>query len=577
MASTLKQILAFTNVASGATATLAHGLNIDDVGVIPDVVERDNPSFEIVSVDATDVEVRNNGALGSCNVLVEFWHTIERVFGQGNRSFADQLSPAPFLPGGASGSPTNGQVMTYRDDGQELEVFVDQVNGDDANDGLTAGTALQTLEAIRQKFQLYLYGAPSGATRFVVNLLNPTNAQITYTVRDLHVGGRNSSGVYTWNYRGPDMIQATLATGPATAALDAVPAQRVDQTGTPSGTGNRTQLDFSTAAPGWTVNDLRGRFLRVTRGGTLVYYELPICENGVDFLIVDTLGIVGTLQNTDTVEIVEPAVKIEAPAGAPDFGAVAISGPGCAATPAFFFATDPCTFERIAFADILATEVSGLTFDRCLVTGENNFGFRIFGGSAGYVNTICNAVLLHACASVAVTRSRATGAADPIEQPANTNDPTLSMTILVHDFNIRVGFAEPFGFNPRYNGQFGGFKWPVSVYASGESGILVDGPGSFLTVDTTATPSINGDGNTDVGLRCVRGGRAIIQGGALTTITGAGGDLQVDNGAAISYGTGVGQFEEAAGFNGIFHRMLSGTAAAPTGDTSIITTRSIIP
>ena len=102
----LKNILNFVNVANGAQATLAHGLNVGDLDVKPDEVKRSNGDFSIVSVTATSVTVQNDGsAPANCDVLVEHWHTIERSFG------ADQttvLNPQPFIPAAGSSSSGSG-------------------------------------------------------------------------------------------------------------------------------------------------------------------------------------------------------------------------------------------------------------------------------------------------------------------------------------------------------------------------------------------------------------------------------------------------------------------------------------
>ena len=98
MATQLKNIVAFANIAAGGNATLAHGLNIDGLDVLPDLAQRDNTDFAITAVTDTSVTVENRGqAVGSTNVLVEHWHTIERVFGS---SAVKSLAPQPFLPAG---------------------------------------------------------------------------------------------------------------------------------------------------------------------------------------------------------------------------------------------------------------------------------------------------------------------------------------------------------------------------------------------------------------------------------------------------------------------------------------------
>jgi hypothetical protein len=80
----------------------------------------------------------------------------------------------------------------------------------------------------------------------------------------------------------------------------------------------------------------------------------------------------------------------------------------------------------------------------------------------------------------------------------------------------------------------------------------------------------------EFGITARLGALVQIAGGDLVTITGGGGDLKVGDAAAISYGTGVGDFEEVAGYAGNFTRRLEGTAAAPTGDASVITTAPIV-
>ena len=86
--------------------------------------------------------------------------------------------------------------------------------------------------------------------------------------------------------------------------------------------------------------------------------------------------------------------------------------------------------------------------------------------------------------------------------------------------------------------------------------------------------ALQGDGNTGSGVQATENGAIKLVGGTLVTITGALGDLQLADGAAISYGTGAGEFEEAAGYAGIFTRAQenAGSAASPRADSSIIRT-----
>ena len=560
MASTLKSIVAFTDVAGGGAAFGDnHNLNVDGVGVVPDKVELDNPDFEYVSASTTQIIVRNNGAQGSCNALCEFWYSPDRAFGSGNAGINDQLTPAPFVPSGSGGSATGGQALTYRDDGVATDIYVDQTNGSDSNDGLTPATALATLPAVRQKFPWQLMGN----SRFVVNLLNTTATQLTYRDDAIRIGGGNEALFVSFAYRGPSMILFSPTTGPATAALDGTPSVDV---------GNRTRFDFTGAAPGWTVNDLAGSFIRITRGGVRVFNELPISENTADTIFVDTLGITGTLLATDTAEIVIPAVRLQAPTGNTSLGILTAIGQS-SICPGFISAlaagTQQCTFERIAIGDAYLVGIHGLCFDRCQTDAPLGFGLRIFSGSSAFVNhALKSAVLQLGGGSDFQPQSRdVTFGSDPVDR-----GPRVSVTG-VDDSSIQVGNAAG-GFIPNFQGvvRFGA---PLSNYRNSfGDGITCDGPSALIIPDSVP---VQGTGNSGVGLRARRGARIRVPGGTDTTITGTGGDLAVETGAAVSYGTGVGEFEEAAGFAGNFTRVQenAGSAASPRGDTSVITTAAI--
>lgn len=107
MGQLLKNVVAFTNVAAAGQATLPHGLNVQDHGVVPDEVKIGNADFSFVSANATSVTVQNNGAApASCDVLVEHWHTVERSFGELATGDETALNPQPFVT--VTGNPTAG-------------------------------------------------------------------------------------------------------------------------------------------------------------------------------------------------------------------------------------------------------------------------------------------------------------------------------------------------------------------------------------------------------------------------------------------------------------------------------------
>jgi hypothetical protein len=101
MAEQLKNILSFS-LAAGASAVLPHGLKTSlDTPVVPDIVFV--PSEELaVTADDTAVTLTNNsGGPIAGNLLVEWWHTIERGFGD---VAITKLTPQPYIVVSPEGS-----------------------------------------------------------------------------------------------------------------------------------------------------------------------------------------------------------------------------------------------------------------------------------------------------------------------------------------------------------------------------------------------------------------------------------------------------------------------------------------
>jgi hypothetical protein len=78
----LKNTLAVTNLAPGASTVLLHGLRTSTFRPLaPDIVFSPNPLLEVTASDATSVTLTNNSLVPlSGTVLVEAWHTLERTF-----------------------------------------------------------------------------------------------------------------------------------------------------------------------------------------------------------------------------------------------------------------------------------------------------------------------------------------------------------------------------------------------------------------------------------------------------------------------------------------------------------------
>jgi hypothetical protein len=451
----------------------------------------------------------------------------------------------------------NANAITIRTNGAVVHVYVDPVAGSDSNDGLSASAPLKNLVALETKF-------PREVTNdgtVVVHLLNDTSSVVEIEAPSVHLGGGYANYVNNFVYRGPDMILSSLATGPSTAALDSTPAVRVGQDGNASGTGVRTRLDFTTASPGWTVNDMAGHFLRVTRAGSRVFDELPIVENTADTIFVDTLDIVGTILNTDTVEIVEPAVKLKGSAA--NYGVMVVTGAG---TPQANSVADTvgAAFERVSFQDVFSWGTWGLQFDRCRLGDGGIVGAGFIGGSVSFRNTVAPENDLHLqCASGAALAGRSDDA--PIDADA-------AVALAVLDAELFVGGST---FDVPRNPAMLVFYKPVACYRSPGHGMRVYGNGTEI-IFSDFGGNLTGTGHAQSGVFCKNGARVRVQSSQdKTTISGSAGALRLGTGATINYGTGSGQFHEVAGWNGHFTRVLEGTATAPTGDTSVITTKSI--
>jgi hypothetical protein len=89
------------NLPIGVPTALPHGLvDAEGVGLIPDHIEDNHADVVILSANAVNVTVRNDGlALASADVLCEHWHSENRALPAGQADLPVQ----PFIP--SSGSP----------------------------------------------------------------------------------------------------------------------------------------------------------------------------------------------------------------------------------------------------------------------------------------------------------------------------------------------------------------------------------------------------------------------------------------------------------------------------------------
>lgn len=137
MATQLKNVLTFANVAGGATVALAHELQVDGRAVAPSLIAP-GPGGNLftISADATDVTVINTtGGPQSVSVYVERWHSIESAFGD---VAVKTLPGTPFLINAAQGLLSEVEVGNT--------VTVDEVFGNDAT-GQRQGLPFATVQA----------------------------------------------------------------------------------------------------------------------------------------------------------------------------------------------------------------------------------------------------------------------------------------------------------------------------------------------------------------------------------------------------------------------------------------------
>jgi hypothetical protein len=566
MATRLKNIVRFVGVAAGATVALPHLLNVDDVvAVVPDFVDPSVQGFTITA-DSTNVTVTNNGVVAaSVDVFVEYWHSLERVFGS---TLQNALTPSPFVTGGpASGVSGLPYLGVSYDDTLSVDVYLDATLGNDANSGLI-GFPLQTFKAFFQRYPYWLFGNAKLRLHLAgVGGVDPFDQPLTpadYYAQGFLFGGLNA---YSSNLviRGPQLCPFVPATGAYQAAVNAVtPTVRVLQNLVPDVAGERTKVDCSGVAPGWTVADFRGKavYARIMRGVDMVIPETPITYNGADYVVLDIAIAPGEVVNGDVLEIVRHSVELDGPPfdGFPPPGFLSIMGGPCAlSSDGWVTGGQGAGFERVRFKGRPILRGATIAFDRCAFATS----ISIYGGVVDMLNCVAMGdVLIGAGANVNGTYMFPRSDTPTSPLPANLFVDRLLNSIVVFDARITVGHPS--------DGVANLFAWyTLAVYDSPSMGLFVYG-GSRFSHRNTSTAACMGDGNITVGILCREGGQALVGGGKKTEITGGGGALQVGTGAAIAYGLGLGAFEEVAGFAGNFHRVGGSSATVPLGDLSRI-------
>ena len=549
-------------LAGGATsAVIPHTLHDPNGALIPNFVWPTKISnVRPIAVTSVGVTYINDGITSeTVTFVLRYDMTPQRSSDQGLAGLQNLYAGAGAL---APGGGTAAGIST--DPALDLTVFLDGINGLDTNNGLTALTAKQTYMGIINAFPQILVGGPkilvsiAGTGGFGINATAP----LTYTEPTFLIPGPGGISHNGWCVRACERVPANPTTGPTTAALDVVPAVEINQANAAApGTGFRTRLDFTAAAPGWTANNFRNSrfYVRIRRAGVDVIPETPIVENTASSLTIDVLCVAQIL-STDTVEIVRQGVEFTGPAA--DLNQHLITGGG-APDPFDVFGIgvgNGNTIEGVAFIGrpVFQSFVGGL--DRCAASGL----LILFEAKCELVLMQCKFQLATQMYGYSVFNRqpgqfRAVSPVNPIFQtPAFRQALAVVGTMSIGD--------------PR--GGFTVYQVDDVLSKYGGTSLRVWGGGSALSTAGSGTANILGSGASASGLHARYGAKIIANGGTRTQITGTAGALRVGPAASatVAYGVGVGAWEQVAGFNGNFYRMNGSVAISPTGDDSQIMT-----
>ncbi len=505
-------------------------------------------SVRPLSFDSTEVVYINDGPTSqTVTFCVKYDHSIQRSSQQGAAGLQFIYAGAGDLVNSFSNDPA-----------LNLNVYLDGINGLDSNDGLAPVNApggvgpLQTYGAYYNKFPRTI----TGGAKVLLSIAgdggfsSPT-APLTYTDFTFILPGPGTMFRNGFAIRAAPKCPAAPATG--TTAPVVASLEEINQLNALApGTGYRTR--FNCTAPGWTANDLRNQriFVRVQRAGVNVIPETPVAENDANSFTIDIPCAVEVLP-TDTTTLVRCSVQFTGPIS--ELTAFMITGGG----------------SEEVWSDEAMTG-NGNTIQGVEFVGAPNF-VNFIGGVDGCASSGIN---IHFVGCQMTMMQCAWGL-------------TAFYHTVVNRFQGNPGWVS--AVNPIYQtspyrmtfqavgtmsvgDQFGAPAWVgchdcLSHYNG--SSLRVYGPGSLLSMLGSSSARLMGSGSTGSGLWARYGGKIIVQVYPRTQIVGALGALRVGAFPTIvNYGTGVGQFEEVAGYNGNLYWMDGSVPAAPLGDDSQI-------
>lgn len=463
-------------------------------------------------------------------------------------------APVVSVGGQVSEGSGTGYNETTLYDGT-LEVYVDAVNGDDDNGGLAVDDALQTLAAVYRKFPTRAINQAS----VVINLADDSGAVAEYEVSELLLESGDSQGNFNYRYEGPQMVAFTPAAGPASAVLDAgTPATRVDATGAASGSGLRTELNFTTAAPGWTVDDFATGevFVRITRGGQRVIFETPVSGNTADTIFVDNEDLVGVVQAGDLVEVVVCGARFTPVAGI--FG-IQVHG----RTRGSNIFSNGGNIKRISFGANVTLMNADVLLDRCGNSDTFAYGAQLW-------TTNCCFDTIFSVNGFAGNTAGKPPTDDDALQPINTTAGRVSLQGVGATPQLSVGSWGFDNYGATLTGMFRVSIRALSNIGANDELLKVSGMSAFYTNDALILSAPGGVGSL---IGVLSGSFIRIPPLASCDFTGSNPHIEsVETGTQLDIGTGVGELEEVAGWNGLFHDYPVNPGDQATGNR--VTTRN---
>ena len=410
----------------------------------------------------------------------------------------------------------------------QLTWFVDPVAGNDENDGATAGTALLTLHEVTRRLQQIHTDV------YTINVLNNVPATDSYDLNPRFDSlGNAALNRATINLVG---VRTAIASGAVTAATATDPATNV-QADVSSGTIVAGHLDrFILMTSGALAGMIAGIVRVVGTTARVTNWRNP--TTGV-FAALGSAPAIG-----DTFDIQDATTF----AGTMRFPIANTSD---------WFVNN---FRFLATASMRLEQID-VIFNTCIIDSPFSVVANLRKGAFVVVNSsLINTPALADIAAPLTLRLRLVGCGVFADIDTFNTTRTELVACTLQGARLRVGNGEGAGDTSRMVGQLSIFGTAFGG-GGGVFGVGVfDSPGNGAEVFRNAFMAIDGplfgSGNTGFGLFAASGAKVMVRTGIVPTITGALGDLQIENpngaaGLAVRAGQGTPAGTFAYPFSGV--------------------------